>query len=142
MASKENIESSSAIRDDRELVMSLYRKMTIIRDFELKAKEVFRTGRMPGFIHVYVGEEAIATGVCAQLNNDDYVASTHRGHGHALAKGISPHDAMAELVGATSGCSGWPGWDYASIRPDSRISSVQWCCSSKHFYRSWRWVEF
>jgi TPP-dependent pyruvate/acetoin dehydrogenase alpha subunit len=89
--------------------MSLYRKMTIIRDFELKAKEVFRTGRMPGFIHVYVGEEAIAAGVCTQLNNDDYVASTHRGHGHALAKGISPRDAMAELVGATTGCSGGRG---------------------------------
>jgi len=97
------------LRDGRELILSLYRKMTLIRDFELKAKEVFRSGRMPGFIHVYIGEEAIAAGVCAQLRDDDYVASTHRGHGHALAKGIPPRDAMAELLGATTGCSGGRG---------------------------------
>lgn len=83
--------------------------MTLIRDFELKAKEVFRSGRMPGFIHVYIGEEAVATGVCAQLRKDDYVASTHRGHGHALAKGIPPRDAMAELMGVVTGCSGGRG---------------------------------
>ena len=83
--------------------------MVLIREFELKAKEVFRSGRMPGFIHVYIGEEAVATGVCAQLRKDDYVASTHRGHGHALAKGISPREAMAELMGVVTGCSGGRG---------------------------------
>src|SRR5271157_4545191 len=83
--------------------------MVLIREFELKAREVFRTGRMPGFIHVYVGEEAVATGVCAQLRKDDYVASTHRGHGHALAKGIPPREVMAELLGAAAGCSGGRG---------------------------------
>jgi len=81
----------------------------LIREFELKAKEVFRSGRMPGFIHVYIGEEAVATGVCGQLRKDDYVASTHRGHGHALAKGISARDAMAELMGVVTGCSGGRG---------------------------------
>jgi 2-oxoisovalerate dehydrogenase E1 component len=94
---------------DRVTTISLYRKMVLIREFELKAKEVFRSGRMPGFIHVYIGEEAVAAGVCEQLRNDDYVASTHRGHGHALAKGISPRAAMAELLGAVSGCSGGRG---------------------------------
>src|ERR1700733_7233911 len=94
---------------DRDLITSLYRNMVLIREFELKAREVFRTGRMPGFIHVYVGEEAVATGVCAQLRHDDYVASTHRGHGHALAKGISARSAMAELMGAVDGCSGGRG---------------------------------
>ena len=93
----------------RELILSLYRGMILIREFELKAREVFRTGRMPGFIHVYVGEEAVATGVCNQLETDDYVASTHRGHGHALAKGIAPRAVMAELLGATTGCSGGRG---------------------------------
>ena len=83
--------------------------MVLIREFELKAKEVFRSGRMPGFIHVYIGEEAVATGVCAQLRKDDYVASTHRGHGHALAKGICPREAMAELMGVVTGCSGGRG---------------------------------
>jgi 2-oxoisovalerate dehydrogenase E1 component len=90
-------------------LLSLYRGMVLIREFELKAREVFRTGRMPGFIHVYVGEEAVATGICAQLRKDDYVASTHRGHGHALAKGIPPRLVMAELLGAASGCSGGRG---------------------------------
>ncbi len=92
-----------------ELALSLYRSMVLIREFELKAREVFRTGRMPGFIHVYVGEEAVAAGICAQLRQDDYVASTHRGHGHALAKGIPARQVMAELLGATTGCSGGRG---------------------------------
>jgi TPP-dependent pyruvate/acetoin dehydrogenase alpha subunit len=91
------------------LVLSLYRSMALIREFELKAREVFRTGRMPGFIHVYIGEEAIAAGVCARLRKDDYVASTHRGHGHALAKGIPSRDMMAELLGVVTGCSGGRG---------------------------------
>lgn len=93
----------------KDLVLKLYRTMTLIREFELKAREVFRTGRMPGFIHVYIGEEAVATGVCAQLRLHDYVASTHRGHGHAIAKGISARAAMAELLGAVDGCSGGRG---------------------------------
>jgi TPP-dependent pyruvate/acetoin dehydrogenase alpha subunit len=101
---------STSIRNyNKELVLELYRTMVLIRNFELKAKEVFRSGRMPGFIHVYIGEEAVATGVCAQLRKDDYVASTHRGHGHALAKGISPRHAMAELMGVVTGCSGGRG---------------------------------
>jgi 2-oxoisovalerate dehydrogenase E1 component len=94
---------------DPDLLLSFYRTMVLIREFELKAREVFRTGRMPGFIHVYIGEEAVAAGVCAQLKTADYVASTHRGHGHALAKGITPRAAMAELLGAVTGCSGGRG---------------------------------
>lgn len=93
----------------KELVLSLYRGMIEIREFELKAREIFRSGRMPGFMHVYIGEEAIAVGVCAQLRTDDYVASTHRGHGHALAKGIPPRDLMAELMGSVGGCCGGRG---------------------------------
>lgn len=99
-------------------VLSLYRTMVLIREFELKAREVFRTGRMPGFIHVYIGEEAVAAGVCAQLRRDDYVASTHRGHGHALAKGVSPRAAMAELLGAIAGCSGGRGGTMHLYDPD------------------------
>jgi TPP-dependent pyruvate/acetoin dehydrogenase alpha subunit len=98
-----------AVEPSKQLVLSLYRGMIEIREFELKAREIFRSGKMPGFIHVYIGEEAIATGVCAQLNDDDYVASTHRGHGHALAKGITARSAMAELMGAIDGCSGGRG---------------------------------
>ena len=89
--------------------VSLYRGMVEIREFELKARDIFRSGKMPGFIHVYVGEEAVAVGVCANLRTHDYVASTHRGHGHALAKGISARSVMAELMGAVDGCSGGRG---------------------------------
>jgi TPP-dependent pyruvate/acetoin dehydrogenase alpha subunit len=92
-----------------QLLKSLYRRMLEIREFELSARDIFRSGKMPGFIHIYVGEEAVAVGVCAQLRSDDYVASTHRGHGHALAKGISPRKVMAELMGAAEGCSGGRG---------------------------------
>jgi TPP-dependent pyruvate/acetoin dehydrogenase alpha subunit len=97
------------VQPSKESVLSFYRGMVEIREFELKARAIFRSGKMPGFIHVYIGEEAIATGVCAQLNRDDYVASTHRGHGHALAKGVSARAVMAELMGAEEGCSGGRG---------------------------------
>lgn len=97
------------MKPPRALALSLYRGMVEIREFELKAREIFRTGQMPGFIHVYVGEEAVAVGVSARLRTDDYVASTHRGHGHALAKGMSARSVMAELMGATDGCSGGRG---------------------------------
>jgi TPP-dependent pyruvate/acetoin dehydrogenase alpha subunit len=97
------------VKPSRENVLSFYRGMVEIREFELKAREIFRSGKMPGFIHVYIGEEAIATGVCAQLKKDDYVASTHRGHGHALAKGVSARAVMAELMGVVEGCSGGRG---------------------------------
>jgi pyruvate dehydrogenase E1 component alpha subunit len=93
----------------KDLILSLYRTMVEIREFELKAYEIFRSGRMPGFIHLYVGEEAVATGVIAHLRKDDYVTSTHRGHGHALAKGVSPRAAMAELMGTVEGCCGGRG---------------------------------
>lgn len=97
------------MRFSKETVLSLYRDMTQIREFELKARDIFRSGRMPGFIHVYVGEEAVAVGICARLRTNDYVASTHRGHGHALAKGIPARSVMAELMGAADGCSGGRG---------------------------------
>jgi TPP-dependent pyruvate/acetoin dehydrogenase alpha subunit len=97
------------VLNPKKLAASLYQAMLEIREFELKARDIFRSGQMPGFIHVYVGEEAIAVGVCAQLRTDDYVASTHRGHGHALAKGISARSVMAELMGGVDGCSGGRG---------------------------------
>ncbi len=93
----------------RKSVLELYRVMVQIREFELKAREIFRSGQVPGFIHLYVGEEAVAAGVCARLREDDYVTSTHRGHGHALAKGIPPHELLAELCGKVGGSGGGRG---------------------------------
>lgn len=90
-------------------LLALYEQMKTIRRFELAAQEVYRKGEMPGFIHLYVGEEAVAAGVCAHLRPDDWITSTHRGHGHALAKGVSPKRVMAELYGRATGCCGGRG---------------------------------
>ena len=76
----------------------------LIRRFELAGQDVLKKGEMPGFIHLYIGEEATAVGVCAHLRNDDWITSTHRGHGHALAKGVPPNDVMAELYAKVGGC--------------------------------------
>ena len=72
--------------------------MMLIRRFELTAQDVYRKGEMPGFIHLYVGEEATAVGVCAHLRRDDWITSTHRGHGHALAKGVPPRGGAGRTV--------------------------------------------
>ena len=72
----------------QEQLLDWYRTMRTIREFEERLHKEFATGEIPGFVHLYAGEEAIATGVCAHLRPDDYIASTHRGHGHAIAKAI------------------------------------------------------
>jgi hypothetical protein len=96
---------------DVRLSLDLYRGMLQLRDFELKVQELYRAGMLPGFVHLYVGEEAVAVGVCASLEKKDLVFSTHRGHGHALAKGVPAREVMAELWGKRTGCSGGRG-DY------------------------------
>ncbi len=83
--------------------LHLYKEMLRIRQFEEKVKELAMANRLPGFFHLYVGEEAVAVGVCAQLNSDDYITSTHRGHGHLLAKGGDMKRAMAELYAKEAG---------------------------------------
>jgi len=94
----------------QEQLLALYEKMATIRAFELKAVELFAAGQIPGFVHLYLGEEAIATGVCANLEQKDYIASTHRGHGHLIAKGGNLNFMMAELLGRTTGyCKGKGG---------------------------------
>ena len=93
----------------RDLVLQLYRSMVRMRQFELKLQEVYRSGVMPGFIHLYIGEEAVAAGVCAHLKPGDYVLSTHRGHGHAIAKGIPMGEVFAEVWGKSRGCNAGRG---------------------------------
>ncbi|MBU5678189.1 thiamine pyrophosphate-dependent dehydrogenase E1 component subunit alpha [Alkaliphilus sp. MSJ-5] len=81
-----------------------------IRLFEEAVEKLFLDGDIPGFVHLYIGEEAIATGVCANLTNSDYIESTHRGHGHTLAKGADLNRAMAEIFGRKTGfCKGKGG---------------------------------
>ena len=88
----------------------MYEKMVLIRKSELTFQKAFFEGRIPGFIHLYSGEEAIASGVCMHLNRDDYVTSTHRGHGHFIAKGSDLKAIAAELMGKRTGlCRGRGG---------------------------------
>jgi TPP-dependent pyruvate/acetoin dehydrogenase alpha subunit len=82
----------------------LYRQMLLIRRFEERVYLLFLEGEIPGTLHQYQGQEAVAAGVCDALNLDDWITSTHRPHGHALAKGVSPRSAMAELYGKQTGC--------------------------------------
>src|SRR5262245_9536386 len=94
---------------NRKELLRLYEQMVLLRRFELTAQAIYKSGEWPGFVHLYVGEEAIAVGVCAHLKSDDWITSTHRGHGHALAKGLAPELLMAELAGKASGCCGGRG---------------------------------
>lgn len=90
--------------------LALYEQMLTIRTFEEHVNELYRTARMPGLAHLYIGEEAIAVGVCSALRRDDYITSTHRGHGHCLAKGASVDRMFAELLGKAAGyCKGKGG---------------------------------
>ena len=94
--------------EDRMLWM--YRKMVEIRQFEEAAGTLYQSGQLPGFLHLYIGEEATAVGVCAHLKDADYITSTHRGHGHLIAKGGKRDRMMAELFARTTGyCKGKGG---------------------------------
>jgi pyruvate dehydrogenase E1 component alpha subunit len=94
----------------KEQLLEAYRVMRTIREFEERLHREFATGEIPGFVHLYAGEEAIAAGVIGHLRPDDYVASTHRGHGHAIAKGCDVMGMMAEIYGKQSGlCHGKGG---------------------------------
>ena len=88
-----------------ELYLSMYHNMVLIRAFEEQASDFFMKNKMRGTSHLYIGEEAVAVGVCSALTREDYITSTHRGHGHCLAKGGSPKEMMAELLGKASGYS-------------------------------------
>ena len=94
----------------KDRLLDMYRTMQTIRQFESRVKEVFQEGKIPGFVHVSIGEEASATGVAAALTDTDYITSTHRGHGHLIAKGGDVKPMMAELFGKKTGyCKGKGG---------------------------------
>jgi acetoin:2,6-dichlorophenolindophenol oxidoreductase subunit alpha len=93
-----------------DVQMDLHRRMVRIRLFEEAAGRLAEAAKLPGFLHLYVGEEAVASGVCAALNDDDHITSTHRGHGHLVAKGGDFNRMMAELMGKSTGyCKGKGG---------------------------------
>jgi pyruvate dehydrogenase E1 component alpha subunit len=98
------------VKTTKQEKLDLYRKMLTVRAFEEKAGELFAQGLIPGFIHLSIGEEASSVGTCSVLRGDDYVASTHRGHGHLIAKGADPRRMFAELFGRKAGyCKGKGG---------------------------------
>ncbi len=93
----------------KEHLLDFYRQMVKVREFELRAINERRAGLIPGFIHSCVGQEATAVGACAALNQDDVITSTHRGHGHLVAKGGEPKYMMAELAARSTGYCGGKG---------------------------------
>src|SRR2546422_2355067 len=97
-------------RMELEANLHMYRQMAKIRAFDEQVNELYKSAKMPGLAHLYIGEEAIAVGVCEALRRDDYITSTHRGHGHCLAKGAGVDRMYAELLGKEPGyCKGKGG---------------------------------
>ncbi len=95
---------------NHDTVLHLYETMAMIRAFETRVRDEFARGRIPGFVHLYAGEEAVATGVCTHLKEGDTITSTHRGHGHCIAKGCDVNGMMAEIFGKATGlCKGKGG---------------------------------
>jgi TPP-dependent pyruvate/acetoin dehydrogenase alpha subunit len=103
-------DAGHAVADEKKKWIHAFRQMVRIRLFEEQVNELYTRALMPGLAHLYSGEEAVAVGICEALNVDDYITSTHRGHGHCLAKGASPDRMFAELLGKEAGyCRGKGG---------------------------------
>ena len=100
---------TTTLNIDKDLALDLYSKMLLIRRFEEETERLYRRGKIGGFLHTYIGEEAIAVGAIPVLREDDYVIGHYRDHGHALARGLDPKLAMAELCGKSTGLSGGKG---------------------------------
>jgi pyruvate dehydrogenase E1 component alpha subunit len=102
--------TSADLQIGADRLIHMYRQMVAIRLFEERVNDLYTRALMPGLAHLYIGEEAIACGICEALRRDDYITSTHRGHGHCLAKGASPDRMFAELLGKENGyCKGKGG---------------------------------
>jgi len=110
-------EKDHEISLNKEQLLNLLRKMLLIRSCEEQLVKSYARGEIPGGMHTYIGEEAVASGVCAHLTIEDAVFSTHRGHGHALAKGMKPERMIAEVMGKALGCCGGRGGSMHLFEP-------------------------
>ena len=97
-----NTHHLSVVNMNNDKILDIYTRMLRIRRFEEQVGVLFAQGQLPGFVHLYIGEEAVGAGVCAALRDDDYIVSTHRGHGHVIAKGGDFNRMMAELFGSSN----------------------------------------
>ncbi len=109
----------------RERLLDLYYQMTLIRQFEEKAAEAYTLGKIGGFLHLYIGQEATGVGAISALRPTDYVLSSYREHGHAIAKGLEPRAVMAELYGKATGCSKGKGGSMHMFSAEKRLYGGQ-----------------
>ncbi len=121
MVQRNAVVTEPAERLDRKLAESLLYQMLLIRRFEEKAAEMYAAGKIGGFCHLYIGQEAIAVGSISVLRPDDYVIAPYREHGHALARGMTPEAVMAELYGKVGGCSKGKGGSMHLFDRDLRL---------------------
>ena len=109
---------------DPQLLLSMYYNIYTTRQFELKCIELYRQGLIRGYLHLYLGEEAVAAGACAALRPDDYIVSTHRGHGHCISKGADLKLMVAEIMGRATGyCKGRGGSMHISSKADNNLGA-------------------
>ena len=109
---------------DERLLLQMYRNVYATRQFELKCAELYRAGFIRGYLHPYLGEEAIAAGACAAVGEDGYIVSTHRGHGHCISKGAELKLMMAEIMGKATGyCGGRGGSMHISSKKDNNLGA-------------------
>jgi pyruvate dehydrogenase E1 component alpha subunit len=101
---------SDAVEQHPDRLAEQLREMMLIREFETRVSSLFEDNELPGFVHLCIGQEAVAVGGCSAIEQEDYITSTHRGHGHSIAKGLDPNKMMAELFGKETGyCGGKSG---------------------------------
>ena len=109
---------------DKKTLMSMYRNIYATRQFELKCVELYRQGLIPGYLHLYLGEEAIAAGACAAIGPEGYIVSSHRGHGHCISKGADLKLMMAEILGRETGyCKGRGGSMHISSKANNNLGA-------------------
>jgi pyruvate dehydrogenase E1 component alpha subunit len=109
---------------DEAIMLQMYRNVYATRQFELKSAELYRAGFIRGYLHPYLGEEAIAAGACAAIGEEGYIVSTHRGHGHCISKGAQLKLMMAEIMGKTTGyCGGLGGSMHISSKKDNNLGA-------------------